>query len=88
MNLVLGLFDELGYLPIPNPTTNTDMLTNATSSETLNSFSTPAISAVITDDANATTKHVTATTIVHHHLYAFDQFLGFSGSLGVNVTSL
>src|ERR1700710_2552026 len=64
------------------------MLRRTTSSDCPNSFSTSIISAVMIDDAMATTKQVNATTIVHHHLYAFDQFFGVSGSLGTKVTSL
>lgn len=61
------------------------MLTSATSSDTSNSFATPATSAVMTDDASATTKHVSATTRVQYHLYARDQFLGLPGSGGLVV---
>jgi len=84
----LSIVWNWGDLPSPKPTTKMEMLTRANSSETSNSFCTPAMSAVMTEDANATTKHVTATTMVQYHLYALDQFFGFSGSFGLNVTSL
>ena len=41
----------------------------------------------MTAELKATTKQVSATHIVHHHLYALDQFLGFSGSSTFHVTS-
>ncbi|KXT11521.1 hypothetical protein AC579_6589 [Pseudocercospora musae] len=47
----------------------------------------PVKSAVITALLNATAKQVIATTIVHHHLYALDQFFGFAGSPFTKVTS-
>jgi hypothetical protein len=50
-------------VPTPNPTTNREILARASSSDILNSLPTPAISAVITLDEKATTKHVVATTI-------------------------
>lgn len=53
---------------MPKPITNMVMDNNATSSETLKVSSTPAKSAVITEEANATTKQVKATTIVQYHL--------------------
>lgn len=46
------------------------------------------MSAVMTLEQKATTKHVAATTIVMYHLNILDQFLGFSGSPSANVTSL
>jgi hypothetical protein len=61
---------------------------SATSSLTPNDSLTPTRSAVTTEEANATTKQVMATTMVQYHLYALLQFLGFSGSPGVKVTSL
>ena len=54
--------------PIPKPTTNTVMGRRATSSDTLKVFSTPIMSAVMTEEQKATTKQVTATTIVTYHL--------------------
>lgn len=75
-------------VPIPKPTTNNVMVNKLTSSDTPNVSETPSISAVMTLDANATTKHTEAIISVHHHLYAFDQFFGFSGSSIVKVTSL
>jgi len=77
-----------GNSPTPKPTTKTVIVINPTSSLTWNSFVMPAISAVMTELAKATTKHVMATTMVQYHLYALLQFLGFSGSSGVKVTSL
>lgn len=63
------------------------MVRRDTSSETPKVADTPSRSAVMTLLENATTKHVQETTIVHHHLYSFDQFLGFSGSSILNVTN-
>ena len=45
------------------------------------------MSAVITALLNATTKQVNATIMVQYHLYAVDQFFGFSESLIVHVTN-
>ncbi len=73
---------------MPKPTTNSVMLRRETSLETPKSLLTLLISAVTTDEQNATTKHTEAIIAVHHHLYALDQFFGLSGSSTVNVTSL
>ena len=74
--------------PTPKPTTKTEMVTRAASSLMWNSSDTPAMSAVMTEEANATTKQVKATIMVQYHLNALDQFFGFAGSSTVNVTSL
>ena len=73
--------------PTPKPTTNTIMFNNETSSLTWNVADGPPRSAVITALLKATEKQVMATVIVHHHLQALDQFLGFSLSPSLNVTS-
>lgn len=73
--------------PTPNPITNNVIGSKATSSLTLNASATSPISAVTIALLKATQKHVRATTIVHHHLYALLQFLGLSTSPSVNVTS-
>ena len=73
--------------PTPKPITKSVTESSAASSLTLKLRLTPAMSAVMTELLNATTKQVMATVMVHHHLYAFDQFLGFAGSPGVKVTS-
>lgn len=73
--------------PTPNPTTNSVIVNRETSSLTPNSLIGPSMPAVTTALSNATAKHVTATINVQYHLYTLLQFLGFSGSPGVNVTS-
>ncbi|KAG5305325.1 hypothetical protein I7I50_05682 [Histoplasma capsulatum G186AR] len=73
--------------PIPNPITKTVIVSSATTSPTANSSATWFIPAVITLLSKATTKHVTATTIVMYHFRALLQFFGFSGSSSLKVTS-
>ena len=67
VKLIAGAVDE-AYSPIPNPTTNSVMVSRLTSSETPNVSPTPPISAVMTEEANATTKQTDAIISVHHHL--------------------
>ncbi|KXS97555.1 hypothetical protein AC578_9763 [Pseudocercospora eumusae] len=73
--------------PTPNPTTKSVIIRRDTSSLTPKVMAGPVKSAVITALLNATAKQVIATTIVHHHLQALDQFLGFAGSPSTKVTS-
>src|SRR5690349_6749864 len=72
--------------PTPKPTTNTEMGTRAASWLTLKDWETPGISAVMTLELKATTKHVTATTMVMYHFCTLDQFFGFSGSPSAKAT--
>jgi hypothetical protein len=67
--------------------TKTVIANKETSWETWKALLGPSKSAVITALQNATTKQVKATVMVQYHLYAFDQFFGFSGSFTVKVTS-
>src|SRR5690554_5129074 len=74
--------------PRPKPITNMVTDRRATVRVHPNSSTTPSMAGVMTDEQRATERHVMAITMVHHHLYAFDQFFGLPGSLVVNVTRL
>ena len=89
--LYAGLLHAATYAkamgPMSKPTTKSVIASNDTSCDIPRSSAGPIISAVMTDDAKATTKQTKAIIMVQYHLNNFDQFLGFSGSLMSKVTS-
>ena len=67
-------------VPTPNPMTKSVTVSSDTSILTWNVLAGPSRLAVMTALLKATEKQVSATIIVHHHLYFFDQFFGLSDS--------